>query len=91
MATKSINIKKLGKIVKVENYQVKNQFLIVYEKGTALQSYETLVAVRFGGQIYLSEKHDYSRTTCKYVGQFTGMDTAERRKGLENGTIGTIK
>lgn len=38
------------------------------------------------GDLYLTDDHDYSRTTSKYTTQFTGATTEERRKGLKDGT-----
>lgn len=77
--------------MKISNYQeVKNQFLLEGENFTILQSYNSIVALKYGGELYLGPNHDYSRTTSKYVKLFTGKTTEERRKGLASGEIKKI-
>ena len=91
--SRSLAIRQLGAILKVQNLasprsgrDVPNQFELVCENGIAFQSYGTLIAVRMnGGFLYLTDSHDYSKTTSKYATQWTGWSTAERRRGLESG------
>lgn len=64
---------------------VRNQYEVVFERGRIFQSYQTLIAVRHDGELFLSDSHDYSVTTSKYCGQWTGYNTAERREGLKSG------
>ena len=64
---------------------VANQFEFRYENGRAFQSYESLVAVKMGGQLYLGADHDYSKTTNKYMKAWTGKTAQERRDGIESG------
>ena len=66
---------------------VRNQFIIEYENGEVFQSYDSICGVKYDGSLYLSDYHDYSRTTSKYVGDWCHRSTKERRDGLENGTI----
>lgn len=92
---KTINLStlqlKLGKFDKAYNAvssngnRVPNQIILKYQHGSILQSYEELVAVKIGKEIYLSKKHDYSVTTNKYCGAFVGANKAARNAGLENG------
>jgi hypothetical protein len=55
------------------------------ENGRAFQSYDSLIAVRYNGNLYLTEDHDYSNTTSKYATEWTGYTTQERRQGLKDG------
>lgn len=71
----------------ISNFHVKNQFLLEGKNFKLLQSYNSLVALKYNGTLYLGEDHDYSNTTSKYVTMFTGLTTKERRQGLKNGTI----
>ena len=64
---------------------VANQYNLVCENGRAFQSYDTLIAVRMGGNLYLTDAHDYSNTTSKYATEWTGYTTKERREGLKSG------
>lgn len=84
---------KLGDFISCKNLcsersgrEVENQFEIRFEHGKVFQSYDTPIAVKCNGDLYLSCNHDYSRTTSKYCTQWTGYSTAERRKMLENGS-----
>ena len=84
-------MKMLGAVCCVSNLEssrsgrgVANQFEIDYENGSAFQSYRSLIAVRCNGNLYLTDRHDYSATTCKYANEWVGYTAAERRKMLEN-------
>lgn len=87
-------LKKLGAILHVSNLpsprtgnSVPNQFNLACENGRAFQSYDSLIAVRMDGVLYLTDCHDYSNTTSKYATEWTGRNTKERRKGLQDGRI----
>jgi len=89
---KSLLLSQLGGPTKVQNLQsartyreVPNQFDINCKNGSAFQSYNSLIAVRMGGKLYLTEDHDYSNTTSKYATEWTGYTTKERREGLKSG------
>ena len=88
--SKSLLLRQLGAIRKVQNLQsprsnreVPNQYDLICENGIAFQSYGTLIAVRMNGYLYLTDYHDYSKTTSKYCAEWTGFSTKERRAGLE--------
>ena len=90
--TRSLLLRQLGTIRKTQNLQsprsgrdVPNQFDLVCENGIAFQSYGSLIAVRMNGYLYLTDYHDYSKTTSKYATSWTGYSTKERRAGLESG------
>lgn len=91
---KSLLLRQLGAIRKVQNLSsprswrpVANQYDLQHENGIAFQSYGSLIAVRMNGYLYLTDYHDYSKTTSKYATEWTGLNTSERRDGLANGTI----
>lgn len=91
---KSLLLRQLGNVVKVSNLlsprswrPVANQYDLQHENGIAFQSYDSLIAVKMNGYLYLTDYHDYSKTTSKYCNEWTGYNTAERRAGLEDGTI----
>ena len=69
---------------------VPNQYSIQYENGRVFQSYESLIAVRLNGHLYLTDSHDYSKTTSKYCTEWTGFDTKTRREGLKDGSFTLI-
>jgi hypothetical protein len=60
--------------VKVSNFAgVKNQFIIETEKGVYFQSYNSIIAWRYKGKIYLDKNTwCYSNTTGKYRNRFLG-------------------
>ena len=89
---KSLLLRQLGGIHRVQNLQsprsgrdVPNQYDLVCENGIAFQSYGSLIAVRMNGYLYLTDYHDYSKTTSKYCTEWTGWSTKERRSGLACG------
>ena len=75
--------------MRVEQFQVKNQFLIHAESGVYFQSYNTIIAfIDNEGKITLDEdKWDYSVTTSKNRNKFTGLTTQETKKKIESGEI----
>lgn len=89
---KSLLLRQLGAVKTIRNLvsprsyrPVANQFDAVHTNGISFQSYETLIAVRMNGYLYLTDYHDYSKTTSKYCTEWTGYTTKERRAGLESG------
>ena len=75
--------------MRVEQFHVKNQFLIHAETGVYFQSYNTIIAFKLNsGFIMLDKgKWDYSVTTSKYRNKFTGLTTQETKKKIESGEI----
>ena len=87
---------KLSNKISVKNMQsdnynlVPNQFIIYYHDKKVFQSYNTLIAYYDNKGLVLDKyATEYSRTTSKYLRQFTGMYTAEMREGIKDGTIRT--
>jgi len=68
---------------------VANQFEIRTPKGVFFQSYKSIIAlVDNNNNIILDEYfYDYSRTTSKYLTQFLGLNTQERRKMIKSKEI----
>ena len=82
--------KKLGKFVKVcpiiserSGEAVRNQYEIIFEHGNVFQSYNSLIGIRTGGKLYLTDQHDCSVTTSKWCKEWCGRNTEERRRGLK--------
>ena len=68
------------------NGEVKNQFQIFTDKGTAFQSYSSIIAAKVDGKVYLDEnKWDYSTTTGKYRNQFLRETKKETEKKIKSG------
>ena len=89
---KSLLLRQLGAVRRVRNITsprsyrpVANQYDLEHENGIAFQSYDSLIAVRMNGYLYLTNYHDYSNTTSKYATEWTGYTTKERRDGLKSG------
>ena len=98
MATKESIYMELGVYERTSPFRsisfkpVMNHSVTYFEKGKMLSSYGVNVAVIFNdGNIFLGPKHDYSNTTSKYVGQFTGLNLKERRKAIESGKIEVVE
>ncbi len=81
----------LGNLVKTKRGS--NRTTLIFERGEALISYSTLVGVynRVEDKWWFTGAHDYSVTTAKQVTQWSGIGTAERRRGLESGKYGRIE
>ena len=95
-------LENLGRFITTSNMntarggKASNQFELYYENGVAFQSYESIIAIKFGnyenipeklkGKIVLGSDYDYSKTTNKYRCAFLGEYMKETRQKLENGT-----
>ena len=65
---------------------VPNQYIITTYGKTILQSYNSIIAIKYSdGSIVLGADWAYSTTTGKYRNQFLGEGIAETRKKLEAG------
>lgn len=62
--------------------KVANQFIIEIRGGLAFQSYSSLIAIKRGKQLYVSDKWDYSATTLKYFKEFANL-TAYSKKEIQ--------
>lgn len=65
----------MSKIMKVEQFEVKNQFVLENDEQLIFQSYDSIIAVynKESHEITLGKDWDYSRTTSKYLYEF--LDT----------------
>ena len=76
----------LNNMVTVKNYEgAVNQFLIIGDDFTLLQSYRSPIVMLKDGQVYLFEDWDYSQTTSKYRNMFLGETTKETQAKLNSG------
>jgi len=78
-----------------KNNIVYNQFIIYFEFGTVFQSYSSIIAIEFTGnvknkklknKIVLGRDYDYSRTTGKYRNIFLSEILQETREKIINKT-----
>ena len=65
---------------------VRNQVVIYMDNGQVFQSYDSTIAIKHKGVIYLTNDFDYSVTTSKYLKQFCGFSAKEIKTELKNGT-----
>jgi len=99
--TREFLLKKLGAFNNIENMvnnnnnTIFNQFIIYFEFGTVFQSYSSIIAIEFTGnvknkklknKIVLGKGYDYSSTTGKYRNIFLRENLKETRDKIDNGT-----
>lgn len=66
--------------------QVNNKNMYISTCGNVLKSYDKVVAVKKGGQIYLNaDYHDFSKTTARHRNLFLGVSAGEFNKNVKNG------
>ena len=71
----------------VNGNSIPNQFIIETNNGQVFQSYNSIIAKRHNGKIYLDiNKWDYSRTTGKYRNIFLNETKKETEKKIMNKT-----
>ena len=71
---------------KTSGREVANQFIIYGDHETTFQSYNTIIATKKDGRVYLDkEMWDYSKTTGKYRNQFLGETKKETEAKIKNG------
>ena len=66
---------------------VRNQVVINMDNGQVFQSYDSTIAIKHKGVIYLTNDFDYSVTTSKYLKQFCGFSAKEIKTELKNKTV----
>jgi len=78
--------------IRVENMtspngnKISNQFTIMTDQGLYFQSYDTVIALKQDGKVYLDHNAwNYSRTTSKYRGIFLGETTKETEAKIKSG------
>ena len=65
---------------------VRNQVVINMDNGQVFQSYDSTIAIKHKGVVYLTNDFDYSVTTSKYLKQFCGKSAKEIKAELKNKT-----
>ncbi len=81
----------LNKIVNVENMtgnngkEIINQFLISGNNFTLFQSYNSPIALKIDGKVYIFKDWDYSTTTGRYRNIFLHETKKETLKKLKSG------
>lgn len=89
MTTKQI-AKALGKVQSVEKGS--NCYVYHCKNGIVLQSYRSMVAVRFNsGKVVFGKWYDYSATTRKQICKYIGMHADARRAGVADGYIQVLE
>ena len=85
-------LESLGRFIKVEpvlsgrsGEPVRNQYVLKYANGEALQSYDSLIGIETRGRYYFSERFNHSKTTRKYCNWWCGMDSRQIQSGLDSG------
>ena len=67
-------------------YQVGKKNMYISTCGNILKSYDRIIAVKKGSEIYLNaDYHDYSKTTAQHRNQFLGVDSKEFHRNLKEG------
>lgn len=84
--------KELGNFISVEQMNGRNgnpamnQFIIHTDKGSVFQSYDSIIAAKIDGKVYLDvHKWDYSLTTGKYRNIYLGCNIQETRDRIKSG------
>ena len=84
-------LKRLKGIPKVEaltsprsGEAVKNQVVIRMNNGNIFQSYDSTVAIKHKGVVYLTKDFDYSVTTSKYLKQFCRFSAKEVKELIKS-------
>ena len=66
--------------------KVPNQFIVDCDEGIYFQSYNSIIAKKAYGRVFLDSVYwDYSVTTSKYRNQFLGEDKKTTQKKIESG------
>jgi hypothetical protein len=84
--SKELNNMKIENMTSVNGNKVPNQFIINNNGEEYFQSYNSIIAKKSKGKIYLDDYFwDYSVTTGKYRNDFLGEGIAETRKKITTG------
>jgi hypothetical protein len=76
---------KIKNLTSPRGNEVPNQFQIETPNAIYLQSYDSIIAKKEGGNTYLDERYwNYSRTTSKYRSLFLGESTKETQNKINN-------
>jgi hypothetical protein len=77
---------KIKNLTSPKGNEVPNQFQIETPNAVYLQSYDSIIAKKEGGNTYLDETYwNYSKTTSKYRSLFLGESTKETQSKINSG------
>lgn len=76
---------KLKGFKQIRDFGVPNQYQVEFNNGTIFQSYNSIIAIKLDGKIYLTDKWDYSTTTGKYRNQFLFEDKKTTQSKIDSG------
>ncbi len=66
--------------------QIGHKNMYISTCGNILKSYDRIIVVKKGGEIYLNaDYYDYSTTTAKHRNLFLGVDSKQFNKNLREG------
>ena len=71
--------------------KVANQFEIHFDNGRVFQSYDSIIAIKLNGKMYLTNDWDYSVTTGKYRNQFLNETKKETEVKIKAGIYKIIE
>lgn len=71
--------------------EVPNQMVTEFDNGSVFKSYDSIIAVKYKGKVYLTDDWNYSVTTGKYRNQFLRENLAETRDKIKNGTYKMVE
>lgn len=80
-----MNVVSVSNVINYNNRSVPNQFIITGEDYILFQSYNSPIAMKKGGKVYIFKDWDYSRTTSKYRNLFLGETKKETLKKIATG------
>lgn len=80
-----MNVVSVSNVINYNNRSVPNQFIITGEDYILFQSYNSPIAMKKGGKVYIFKDWDYSVTTGKYRNQFLGETKKETLKKIATG------
>lgn len=63
---------------------VRNQVVINMKNGEVFQSYDSTIAIKYEGKVYITSDYDYSATTSKYLKQFCGSSSKEIKEKIKS-------
>ena len=80
-----MNVVSVSNVINYNNRSVPNQFIITGEDYILFQSFNSPIAMKKGGKVYIFKDWDYSVTTGKYRNQFLGETKKETLKKIATG------
>ena len=79
-----VNLPKVENMTSIRGNNIPNQFIIYGKDYTLFQSYNSPIAMKKEGKVYLFKDWDYSVTTGKYRNDFLGENKATTLKKIKS-------